>query len=82
MTWAWSLKTRSSGIAPDEVSGGCLTSMHADRVGGLLAPNAQRQYKNAQLFASAAAMQYWLADYSYVQALMTRRWRLPPPSPA
>ena len=42
--------------------------MHADLVGGLLAPNAQRQYKNAQLFASAAAMQYWLADYGYVQA--------------
>lgn len=59
---------KSVGIAPDEVSAVFLTSMHADLVGGLLAPNAQRQYKNAQLFASAAAMQYWLADYSYVQA--------------
>lgn len=59
---------KSVGISPDEVSAVFLTSLHADMVSGLLGRDEQRQFKNAQLYASPAAMRHWLADHNYVQA--------------
>lgn len=59
---------KAVGISPDEVSAVFLTSLHADQVGGLLGQDEQRQFKNAQLYASQEAMVHWLADHHYVQA--------------
>ena len=59
---------KAVGISPDEVSAVFLTSLHADQVGGLLGQGEQRQFKNAQLYASQEAMVHWLADHHYVQA--------------
>lgn len=59
---------KSAGISPDEVAAVFLTSLHADLVSGLLSRDAQRQFKNAQIYASQAAMLHWLADHNYVQA--------------
>ena len=59
---------KAAGISPDEVSAVFLTNMHADQVGGLMSSDEQRQFKNAQLYASQEAMVHWLADHHYVQA--------------
>lgn len=59
---------KAVGISPDEVSAVFLTSLHADQVSGLLDRDEQRQFKNAQLYASQEAMVHWLADHHYVQA--------------
>lgn len=59
---------KAAGISPDEVSAVFLTSLHADQVSGLLGNDEQRQFKNAQLYASPEAMVHWLADHHYVQA--------------
>ncbi|MDX9843681.1 MAG: MBL fold metallo-hydrolase [Aquabacterium sp.] len=59
---------KSAGISSDEVSAVFLTSLHADQVSGLLGRDEQRQFKNAQLYASQEAMVHWLADHHYVQA--------------
>ena len=47
---------KAVGISPDKVSAVFLTSLHADQVGGLLGQDEQRQFKNAQLYASQEAM--------------------------
>lgn len=59
---------KSVGISPDEVQAVFLTNLHANQVSGLLGSDEQRQFKNAQLYASAEAMVHWLADHQYVQA--------------
>lgn len=59
---------KSVGISPDEVSAVFLTNLHANQVSGLLGSDEQRQFKNAQLYASAEALVHWLADHHYVQA--------------
>ena len=59
---------KSVGISPDEVQAVFLTNLHANQVSGLLGSDEQRQFKNAQLYASPEAMVHWLADHHYVQA--------------
>jgi glyoxylase-like metal-dependent hydrolase (beta-lactamase superfamily II) len=59
---------KSAGISPDEVQAVFLTNLHAHQVSGLLGRDEQRQFKNAQLYASPEAMVHWLADHHYVQA--------------
>jgi glyoxylase-like metal-dependent hydrolase (beta-lactamase superfamily II) len=50
---------RAAGLKPDEIDHVVITHMHPDHVGGLLADDGEREYRNARIMISDRELAYW-----------------------